>query len=180
MQSLLARTTRPRAGWNRRFVLNIHFCLSCAPRCRLSQTAPAACSVRDKCCSCPPARAHPRPQLSRHAWAPRCGGGVRTSACIPRNLHPPPSSYQVDTQRPSPRTDRTRFVPHPVLIGWQAAAPGLADAPHHRRSQKSERGYNSEEASVHEEDEVWRCNFCAMVSCASYLTPKSLIEKILT
>jgi len=29
----------------------------------------------------------------------------------------PPPSYQVDTPRPSPRTNRTRRVPHPVLIG---------------------------------------------------------------
>ena len=28
---------------------------------------------------------------------------------------PPPSSYQVDTPRPSPRTNRTRRVPH--LVG---------------------------------------------------------------
>ena len=30
---------------------------------------------------------------------------------------PPPPSYSVDTPRPSPRTNRTRRVPHPVLIG---------------------------------------------------------------
>jgi hypothetical protein len=30
---------------------------------------------------------------------------------------PPPPSYEVDTPRPTPRTNRTRRVPHPVLIG---------------------------------------------------------------
>jgi hypothetical protein len=34
---------------------------------------------------------------------------------------PPPPSYYVDTPRPSPRTDRTRRVPHPVLIGHAAS-----------------------------------------------------------
>jgi len=38
---------------------------------------------------------------------------------------PPPLSYEVDTPRPSPRTNRTRRVPHPVLIGHASARPGL-------------------------------------------------------
>ena len=37
---------------------------------------------------------------------------------------PPPPSYQSDTPRPSLRTNRTRRVPHPVLIGHAAS---LAD-----------------------------------------------------
>jgi hypothetical protein len=39
-----------------------------------------------------------------------------------RALPPPPlPSYQVDTPRPSPRTNRTRRAPHPVLIGHAAS-----------------------------------------------------------
>ena len=34
---------------------------------------------------------------------------------------PPPLPYQLDTSRPSPRTNRTRRVPHPVLIGHTAS-----------------------------------------------------------
>jgi hypothetical protein len=43
-----------------------------------------------------------------------------------RALPPPPfpRSYQVDTPRPSPRTNRTRRVPHPVLIGHAGRAGG--------------------------------------------------------
>jgi len=38
-----------------------------------------------------------------------------------RPVPPLPLSYEVDTPRPSPRTDRTRRVPHPVLIGHAAS-----------------------------------------------------------
>jgi len=41
-----------------------------------------------------------------------------------REVKPPPPpapSYYVDTPRPSPRTNRTRRVPHPVLIGHAAS-----------------------------------------------------------
>jgi hypothetical protein len=34
---------------------------------------------------------------------------------------PPPPSYYSDTPRPSPCTNRTRRVPHPVLIGHAAS-----------------------------------------------------------
>ena len=37
---------------------------------------------------------------------------------------PPPPSYEVDTPRPSPRSNRTRRVTHPVLIGHAAGPPG--------------------------------------------------------
>jgi len=33
----------------------------------------------------------------------------------------------VDTPRPSPRTDRTRRIPHPVLIGHAASSQALRD-----------------------------------------------------
>ena len=41
---------------------------------------------------------------------------------------PPTPSYKVDTPRPSPRTNRTRRVPHPVLIGrpWNRFANEIA------------------------------------------------------
>ena len=41
---------------------------------------------------------------------------------------PPPPSYQMDTPRPSPRTNRTRRVPHPVLIGHAASLSQVLDA----------------------------------------------------
>jgi hypothetical protein len=59
------------------------------------------------------ARRRPRTsaRLSQRMQAPQRAG--RVSAAPP----PPPFSYYVDTPRPSPRTNRTRRVPHPVLIG---------------------------------------------------------------
>jgi hypothetical protein len=55
-------------------------------------------------------------------WEQALGKAERDAeAAKVRRAPPPPSSYQVDTQRPSPRTNRTRFVPHPVLIGHAAS-----------------------------------------------------------
>jgi hypothetical protein len=42
-------------------------------------------------------------------------------ALLLRAVPPRPPSYSVDTPRPSPRTNRTRRVPHPVLIGHAAS-----------------------------------------------------------
>jgi len=62
-----------------------------------------------------------------------CGGLGGRKAAREGNLHcrrragvprlPPPPSYLSDRPRPSPRANRTRHVPHPVLIGHVAAAP---------------------------------------------------------
>jgi len=52
------------------------------------------------------------------------GGGAPQKTLQPTLFVAPPSpplSYQVDTPRPSPRTNRTRRVPHPVLIGHAAS-----------------------------------------------------------
>jgi len=57
-------------------------------------------------------------------------GGGPTRHYVPRelfNVSAPPPSYKVDTPRPSPRTNRTRRVPHPVLIG-QVSAGGAVEA----------------------------------------------------
>ena len=45
-------------------------------------------------------------------------------AANPPPPHPP--SYKVDTPCPSPRTNRTRLVPHPVLTGRVQVPPPLA------------------------------------------------------
>ena len=61
-------------------------------------------------------------------WA--AGGGAGTNSRAPPPP-PPPPSYQVDTPRPSTRTNRTRRVPHPVLnvmlICWRAADSNLGE-----------------------------------------------------
>ena len=63
------------------------------------------------------------PGRTRAAPAPRPGSSrVALSSAHPPPP-PPPPSYQVDTPRPSPHTNRTRRVPHPVLIGHAASAP---------------------------------------------------------
>jgi hypothetical protein len=62
--------------------------------------------------------------------ARRAGAGVGVCTDLSESLPypdvrvswlPPPPSYQVDTPRPSPRTNWTRRVPHPVLIGHAAS-----------------------------------------------------------
>ena len=52
--------------------------------------------------------------------------GSPSGAAAPRGVgpevrSPPPPSYYVDTPSPSPRTNRTRRVPHPVLSGHAAS-----------------------------------------------------------
>jgi hypothetical protein len=61
------------------------------------------------CCPPPPPRHEPC------AWL--------AHAAVSRLRAPPPPfrSYHVDTPRPSPHTNRTRRVPHPVLIGHAAS-----------------------------------------------------------
>ena len=75
------------------------------------------------------------PVLIGHACRDRSGATWRsTPTCASRPAPPPPpflvlsghaaslTPYLSDTPRPSPRTDRTRRVPHPVLIGHAACA----------------------------------------------------------
>jgi len=78
----------------------------------------------------------PDAQPGREADAREDEGRGSSSVTVP----PPTLSYEVDTPRPSPRTNRTRRVPHPVLIGhaaslsqvefaFRSAASGLFLAP---------------------------------------------------
>jgi len=78
-------------------------------------------------------------QLLQPRWAGRraCGaGGV------------PPPSYQVDTSRPSPRTNRTRRVPHPVLIGHAASLTPSHQSRDARQVQQARAAADADEAGA--------------------------------